>query len=115
MKAIMIIKFFSALILTILIESITAYMLGYRGKLLYLTLLLINIMTNPTINLVLLLIYQMNNYTAYITSQLLLEILVVIVEWRLLKYTYPKEKKSLLLLSIIMNSASYLFGLIIAI
>lgn len=111
----MIIKFLLALMLTIIIESMTAYMLGYKGKLFYLTLSLINIITNPSINLILMLVYQINNYTAYITSQFLLEILVVIVEWWLLKYTFPKEKRSLLFLSIIMNSASYLFGLIIRI
>lgn len=109
----MITEFFSALLLTVIIESIVAFIMRYRGKFFYLVLILVNIITNPAINFILLLVYQLGIYKLYIIAQVTLEIFVVIVEWKILKYAFPEEKKSLLLLSFSMNSASYIFGSLI--
>lgn len=99
-----------ALALTELIEAITAYIMGNRGKRFYLTLFLANLITNPSINFIICLLYYFK--VLYFPIIIFLEILVVIVEWRIYKYIFPK-KKSLLLASIITNLLSYIFGLLI--
>lgn len=103
----------TALLLTIIIESLAAFLLGYRDKTLYITLALINIITNPLLNYILALVYYLGLYSLYGFAEIFLEAAVVIIEWRLLIYALGRESKSMFKLSLIMNISSYLTGLLI--
>lgn len=102
-----------ALTLTCLIESATAYILGYRTLQIYIIILLINVITNPALNLIMQIVYLFVASKMALGWVITLELLVVILEWRILAYVYPENSKKMLLLSATMNAASYIGGIII--
>ncbi|HEY5561670.1 MAG TPA: hypothetical protein VIK72_07935 [Clostridiaceae bacterium] len=102
--------FIKALVSTEVIEIIVAFLLGYRGKKFYTILILINIITNPMLNCIVLVLYYFSIDEFFIVP--VLELLVVIVEWRLFIYALKKNEKSYLLLCIIINLSSYLIGVL---
>lgn len=99
-----------ALILTIIIELSVIYLLGFREKLLFYSLIIINILTNPLLNFI---VNRLNE--TYIDFNflhiILLEILVVIIEWLLLKLVIKSKQLPLFKISFIINSTSFLIGL----
>ena len=99
-----------ALILTIIIELSVIYLLGFREKLLFYSLITINILTNPLLNFI---VNRLNE--TYIDFNflhiILLEILVVIIEWLLLKLVIKSKKLPLFKISFIINATSFLIGL----
>lgn len=103
----------SALLLTEVIEFITAYILGYRGKEFYKTLALINILTNPLLNYIIQVLFFFKLLYFRFPIVILLEVFVVIAEWRIFYYVFSKESKSYLGLSVIINASSFLIGLLI--
>src|SRR3989339_1760016 len=105
------INFAIALILTQVIELAVAVILGYRDKWSILTILCINVITNPALNILLYLgnSYHILNYD-FMTLNIL-ELTVVLVEWLLLMYTLGGNKYKLLFLSFAINATSYLSGL----
>lgn len=103
------INFIKALVLTEAVEAMAAFLMGYRDKKFYTVLIIINIITNPMLNCILMILFYFNIKSLIIT--LVLEVLVVIVEWRLFVYALNKHDKSYLLLSIIINLSSYIAGL----
>jgi hypothetical protein len=105
-------SFLFALGLTIIIELIVAVVFGYRNKISLLTVILINIITNPIANWIVVL----NRATNTVSETILIvfvELAVVIVEWKLLTAILKKDSMKMFLLSLSMNAASYLFGLIL--
>ena len=102
-----------ALILTIIIEEIIAtpfFKVNYRN---YFVILLINIITNPAVNyiyIVLKQIFGINPLSIYI---ILLEILVILVEWKLIEYALKKKSYVFMIYSIVANSTSYIIGLLL--
>jgi len=108
-----IINLISALLFTEIVEFIAAYLMGYRGKGFYIVLALVNVITNPLLNYIILVLYSYNLLCFRIITILFLEIIVVISEWRILSYALPKKRKSFLSLSIVMNTSSYLIGVLI--
>ena len=100
------------LLLTILIEVIVAILLGYKKRDEILLVILANIITNPALNYLLIL----NNYLRvfkYSALVILLEILVVLIEWQILYFALKKPRSKLFILSLAMNTASFLLGLLI--
>ena len=100
------------LVLTVVIECMTAIIMGYRGKYLYITLVLVNVITNPLLNYivsVVSLLWPVGSRYLIIP----LELAVVLTEWKLLSYAFPEKQKSFLTLSVLMNAVSYLTGLLI--
>lgn len=99
-----------ALILTIIIELSIIYLLGFREKLLFYSLIIINILTNPLLNFI---VNRLNE--TYIDFNflhiILLEILVVIIEWLLLKLVIKSKQLPLFKISFIINATSFLIGL----
>ena len=99
-----------ALILTIIIELSVIYLLGFREKLLFCSLIIINILTNPLLNFI---VNRLNE--TYIDFNflhiILLEILVVIIEWLLLKLVIKSKQLPLFKISFIINATSFLIGL----
>lgn len=109
-----IISFLTALILTILIEETVTFLLGYRHKNTFLVVSLVNVITNPVANYIVMINNIFNIIRPDISLVIILEILIVYVEWKILEYALPdQEKLSFLVLSIIMNLASFLTGILL--
>jgi hypothetical protein len=104
-------NFLKALLLTEVFEAMVAFILGYREKRFYTALILVNIITNPSINCAIMLLYNLKLYNTFTIP--MLEIFVVISEWKLLNYALGKNKKSYLNTAIIINFCSYLFGVLL--
>lgn len=107
----LIINLLEALILTEIVEAITAYLLGFRGERFFKVLILINIITNPLLNITLNVLNNIGIYNFVIL--IFLEVLVVLCEWRLFKFALGNSEKSFLILSIIINLSSYFAGLLL--
>ncbi len=109
-----IISFLTALILTILIEETVIFLLGYRNKNTFLVVSLVNVITNPIANFIVMANNIFNIIKPDISLVIILEVLIVYIEWKILEYALPnQEKQSYLILSIIMNLASFLTGIIL--
>jgi hypothetical protein len=105
-------KYLLALLLTLVIEGCVTYLLGLRKSQYILAVAAINVITNPTLNdLILVLGYLGINITfALIVT---LEILVVIAEWQMLVYVFRDPKGRFLIISILANTASFFTGLLL--
>ena len=101
-----------SLICTIVIEITFAFMLGYRKKDL-INVLLVNILTNPLLNSVIVAINYYYGLEARNISLLILEILVVLVEGFVYSKYLTKKNINGYLLSLVLNIASYGLGLLI--
>ncbi len=109
-----IISFLTALVLTILIEETVTFFLGYRSKSTFLVVSLVNVITNPIANYLVMTNNIFNIIKPDISLVLVLEVLIVYIEWKILEYALPnQEKHSYLFLSIIMNLASFLSGILL--
>ena len=102
-----------ALFLTITIEIVVSLCLGFKKKSEILTLIFLNIITNPLLNYLL----MVNSYFYYAITKLpliiFLELVVVLVEWKILLYVLREKPLKLFILSLLMNLCSFSFGLII--
>ena len=105
---------FVALALTIALEGVMAFIMGVRNIRGQITILLVNIITNPALNCLLLIlslsISPKMNYYAIIP----LEIIIVFVEGLIYKKML-KTKLNSFLFSLILNAFSFVVGLIISI
>lgn len=109
-----IISLLTALIVTILIEETVVFLLGYRNKNTFLVVFLVNIITNPIANYILMINNIFHIIRPNISLVTILEVLIVYIEWKILEYALPnQENQSYLILSIIMNLASFLTGIIL--
>ena len=104
-------SYLAALLLTILIEVLVALIFGYKRKKEILSVILVNLITQPVLNYFLLIGSYFSLVAVTIQFILLLEIIVILVEWQLLVYTLQREPKSLFVLSLVMNLASLTIGL----
>jgi hypothetical protein len=100
-----------ALLLTILIEVFVALMFGYKSKKEILSVILLNFITQPVLSLFLVVNSYFSLISVNIQSMLLLEIIVILVEWQLLVYALRRNPKRLFVLSLVMNLASFAIGL----
>jgi hypothetical protein len=102
-----------ALVITIVIEVGIAWLFRLRSKNELLTIILINVITNPLLNYLLLINdhFHLVNQTNVLI--LVLEICVVLAEWRLLLWVLRQGVKKILVLSLTMNACSYLAGLLV--
>lgn len=101
-----------ALILTVLIECVIAFILGYRKKDL-INVMLVNIMTNPLVFIVP--VYFNIKYGIIQRNVVLfiLEILALLLEGYVYKKYLSNRKMNPFVLSLLLNISSYLFGVII--
>ena len=98
------------LVLTIIIELVLALILGVRDKKDIINVILVNIITNPIVVLVPILIYlKFGNYYSKL-SLFILEILTVIVEGLIYKKVLKYKKINWFLLSLLLNISSFLIG-----
>jgi hypothetical protein len=102
-----------AFLLTEVVEITVALLLGYRRPRQIMAVFLVNLVTNPSVNY---LVFLNDNFGVIPDRQsliLFLELAVIFVEWALLVIALRENKKSLLGLSFVMNTCSYLTGVLI--
>lgn len=102
-----------ALFGTIISESLVAFLFGFRDRVSLLKIALMNAMTNTTVNYIALVNYNLGIFGTGLFFYLFLEALVVVSEWRMLVYAFPKRKGNMLFLSFLMNLFSFLIGLLV--
>lgn len=102
-----------ALLLTIAIEIIVAIFFGFRKKSEIATIIFINLITNPLLNYLLFINGYFGISTINTMTIIFLEVLVVLVEWLLLRFTLEQNSKKLFTLSLAMNFCSYIAGVLI--
>ena len=106
-------SFLLAPLLTIVIELVVALFFGFRKKIDIITIIFVNLLTNPILNYFL----WVNDYFSFFKSNLSLilslEFLVVFIEWKLLVYVLQEKSNKLLKLSFVMNFCSYIAGVLI--
>lgn len=105
--------FATCLILTIIIEGITSFILGYRSLKEQLIVLLINVATNPVAVYCSWIISLLKNNVLKNCLVVLVEIVVVIVETIMLKKFNTKKKLPFFLIALINNATSFILGLFI--
>jgi hypothetical protein len=112
-RKMLITDYLAALILTIVIEVFVALAFGYRHKKEMIAVVLVNLITQPALNYFLLLNSFFSLITANIQFILLLEIVVILVEWWLLVYTLKRDVTRTFALSLVMNLTSFFLGLLL--
>lgn len=107
-------NFLVTLFLTLIIELIIAFLFGYKDKISIIVIILINVITNPIINYLIQLNYNFKFFGNNLILMSFLEIVVILVEWRMLIYAFnSKEYRKLFLLSLVMNLSSFIIGIIL--
>lgn len=101
------------LICTIIIEVLVAIILKIRNKKDLLNIILVNILTNPLVVSIPILILIKYGYNARMICLIILEILTVIVEGLIYFKVFNYKKINPFIVSLILNLSSYLIGDII--
>lgn len=114
MTAHLLANFAISLGLTLLIEMPLAMLFGVRGKALW-VVFLVNVLTNPLVNLLYVMTRTQINLPPILT-QLFLEIPVVLAEWRVYHIfkKYAGWFEHPLVLSFVLNTVSYGIGLLLS-
>jgi len=105
-------KYLLVLLSTLAIEIIVALIFGYRNKRAVMSIIFVNLITNPLTNYFLWLNTYFHLFSADLLHVIMLEILVVCIEWGLLVFALRRNIRSLLPLALTMNSASFIVGFI---
>ncbi len=108
-------KLIIGLMMTILIETAIAYLIGFRKKTEIKAVAIVSIITYPILNMILLFYRTFFNASLLQIITIFMEFIVVAVEYLLLKYALGKKYPwwRLPFLSFVMNLGSYLFGLFV--
>lgn len=102
-----------ALLLTILLEEAVAVFFFGKKWVGYLLVLLVNVVTNPIINFLYLWLNTYRSIAPYSPIMILLELIVIPVEYILLAQGLNSNRRRWLVLSFLMNTVSYITGLML--
>jgi hypothetical protein len=105
-------RYLLALLLTVAIEGAIAWLFGFRAAQSQLSVAMINCITNPSLNF-LLLVLAWRGVEVTLPLVTVMEVLVVMVEWRLLVYVFENPGQRLFYLSLVANMASFLAGVLL--
>ena len=105
-------QYLLALFLTIAVEAAVAYLFGLRTRRHMLGIAAINTVTHPILTYSFLVLGFLG-FDVTVGAIIILEILVVVAEWRLLAYTFGLSDRRSFVLSFLINSASFLAGLLL--
>ena len=105
-----ILLFFAALVLTVVIEC--GFVSFFKSKRLVYVVFLCNLLTNPLLNFIILLYYNFIGQNYYILLAVL-EVSVVFAETVLICWLTKIPFKNAVLISLIINAASFLAGIAI--
>jgi hypothetical protein len=106
-------SYFWPFALSVIVEPAVALLLGYRNRDMLVVVFFVNLMTNPATNLFFRAGCYCHLLSGSVPSMIGLEVAVVIVEWRVLNYVFSGRSKSMFLLSLLMNTASFIAGLFV--
>ena len=101
------------LVCTIILEIIIAFILGVRNKRDLLNIVLVQVLTNPVVVSVPILIFILYGFRPYRVVFYSLEVITVIVEGFIYYKVLDYKKLNPFLLSLILNLGSYLIGEVI--
>jgi hypothetical protein len=100
-----------AFLMALVIEPAVAWALGYRRWRELVCVVAVNVFSHPAVNFFVYAIVQWRERPLGLGAILLLELGVVLVEWRLMCYALPERApRGLFVLSLVMNAASYVAG-----
>lgn len=102
-----------SLVLTIIIELSISLILGIKTYNDIRTIILVNICTNPIVVYIANIINLLNNNWIYILVVIILEMIVVIVEFKLYNKYLKDYSKSKFIFSLVNNISSYMIGVLI--
>jgi hypothetical protein len=105
-------RYLLALLLTLVIEAGVAWLLGFRTRRFQLALAVINCMTNPALNYLLLALAWCGVQVS-LSLVAILEIPVIGIEGLLLGYVFGSPKGRFWILSLTANAVSFLAGVLI--
>lgn len=100
------------LAVTILIEVIVVFLLGYRNKDFFKVVILASVVTNLPLTLIL----NIDELTGFVditfTKLIFLEMVIVFIEYKILQYVFNTkyDNKRLFKVALIMNGVSFLIG-----
>lgn len=103
----------SALIITIIVETLLAFIINIRNKHDLINIILVNIITNPLVNSISLYFLLNYGFKAKDISLAICELSTFLVEGFIYSKTLTNEKINPYLISFILNVSSYLLGLVI--
>jgi len=103
--------FFQYLAVTVLIEGLAMFLLFRRWDFVYYSFLC-NLLTNPALNLVLLLAVNLLGLAAYLPTLIIAELTVFLLEAWILKLLCRFRLRQALLTSLLLNLASAIAGLL---
>lgn len=98
------------LICTILIEVVVAYLVKVKDKKDFINIVLVNILTNPLVVSVSTYIFFEFGYKNYVYGMWILEILVVLIEGLIYKFTLKYKSINPFVFALILNCCSYGIG-----
>jgi hypothetical protein len=102
-----------AFLLTLVTEVAVALALGYRKRREIASVVWVNVFSHPLLIYLIWILDWLRSAPVNFSETLLLEAAVVVVEWKLLYYALVKQGKArLFLLSLTMNSVSFVAGLL---
>ena len=101
-----------ALVLTVFIETLIAFIIGYRKKDL-LNVILVNIMTNPIVFILPVYIRVKYGHVQGNVVLLILEIITICIEGIVYYKYFSRKIVNPFILSLILNVSSFLLGIII--
>jgi hypothetical protein len=105
-------RYLLALLLTVAIEGTVAWLFGFRTGRTLLAVAMINCITNPILNFLLLFLAWLG-VEVRLPLVVLLEIPVVVIEWGMYVYVFGHPKGRLFLLSLTTNVVSFLAGVLL--
>ncbi|HTX90850.1 MAG TPA: hypothetical protein VMC09_06500 [Anaerolineales bacterium] len=107
-----VIRYIIALLLTVAIEGAVAWAFAFRTVRAQLAVAMVNCLTNPALNLLLLILAWLGVKVG-LPPVTALEVGVIFVEWGLYIYAFGGPKRRLFVLSLAANAASFLAGLLL--
>ncbi len=105
-------RYLLALLLTVAIEGAVAWFFGFRTARLQLAVAMINCLTNPALNLLLVLL-SWSGVEVKLPLVTFLELPVILVEWGLMVYVIGGPNRRLFTLSFVANTTSFLAGVLL--
>lgn len=98
------------LLLTLIIELITAFILGVRDKKDIINVILVNILTNPIVVVSQTFLHFRFNTTIEVIGIIILELLAFLVEGLIYKKVLKYKDLNPLILSLLLNATSFCIG-----
>jgi len=105
----MIASFFIDFFLTAIIEMFAIYFFGYKKFRDLLFVFFLNLITNSALTYIIYFNRQYDHFSE-IPLVIILEILIVIIEWRLMVWFWQENVKKLFLISFVLNASSLVVG-----